>query len=87
MKPKDFNVFPWNSVFRAYEYELIAQNIMIILGRTSNEFRPLTWEEYKNERLKDDNFSENEKGYFIKVIDFCKSPESAKEFSEDWGEL
>lgn len=84
MKPENFIKHPWDSVLQGCEYEVIAVNIMKILKRTGNEFRPLSWEEYKKERLKDSDFREREKEYFDKVIPYCTCPEMAKLFSKDW---
>ncbi len=83
-KPSDFTKYPWNSVLQNSESETVARNIMVILTRTGNRFRPLAWEGYKNERLKDDKFSEREEAFFNKVIDYCKSPETASKFSSEW---
>lgn len=82
--PKDFTKFPWGSIFLKSEYEAIARNIMVILGRTGNKFRKLSWREYKAERLKDKDFSEGEKRFFIHVVDYCKSANKAKTFSQAW---
>jgi hypothetical protein len=84
MTPSDFNKYPWNSVLQKCECETIAQNIMVILKRTGNTFRPLTWEEYKKERLKNKDFTESEKQYFDKVIPYCKNEDTAKLFSKKW---
>lgn len=84
MKPSNYTTHPWNSVLQNSESETIAVNIMVILKRTGDTFRDLSWEEYKEERLKDKNFSEREKNYFDKVIDYCKSSETAKLFSKSW---
>jgi hypothetical protein len=62
-------------------------NIMVILKRTGNTFRPLSWLEYKAERTKDGNFYEIEKGYFDKVIPYFETPEKAKTFSKSWAKL
>ena len=86
MKPSNFTDYPWSSVLQNSESETIAQNIMKILKRTGNEFRPLYWEEYKEERLKDGNFSSNEKSIFESVITYCKSPQTAILFSKTWAE-
>lgn len=86
-KPSDFCVFPWASVLQNSESETIALNIMKILERTGNQFRILSWDEYKEERLKDGNFSDNEKPYFIRVMDFCLFPETAKLFSQEWNKI
>lgn len=82
--PSNFLSNPIGSVLRKSEHETIARNIMVILERTGNTFRELTWEEYKTERKKDKNFSEGEKSYFNDVIIYCKSADTAKCFCKDW---
>ncbi len=72
------------SVFQKREHEIIASNIMTILARTENSFRDLSWEEYKSERLKDSNFSENEKYYFNEVIPYFKSEDTVRLFCPGW---
>ena len=84
MNPSDFTVFPTDSVKQNHQTEQIAINIMVILKRTGDTFRPLDWEEYKKERLEDGHFTESERGYFDKVIDYCVTPETAKLFSPEW---
>jgi hypothetical protein len=70
LKPSDlYKICPISSIFRKTEYEIIAKNIMVILYRTGNVFRPLNWQEYKKERLKDGEFTESEKYYFDAVLD------------------
>jgi len=82
--PSNFLSNPMGSVLRKSEHETIARNIMVILERTGNIFRELTWDEYKKERKKDGNFSEGEKSYFDDVIIYCKSADTAKCFCKDW---
>ena len=85
MKPSDFSkIQPWNSALKNVESEIVASNVMVILKRTGDKFRKLTWEEYKKERLKDGGFSENEKAYFEKVMPYCETAMTARLFSEDW---
>ncbi len=84
MKPSNFTSYPWSSVLQNSESETIAQNIMKILKRTGDEFRPITWEEYKEERLKDGNFSDREKSIFENVISYCKSADTAVLFCKTW---
>lgn len=84
MKPSDFTQFPWDSALQKCEAETVAQNIMIILKRTENKFRELSYEEYKIERLKDGGFSEIEELYFNETIPYCKSTKMAKKFSKEW---
>ncbi len=86
MLPSNFKKHPYNSVMNKSEAETIAQNIMVILSRTGDEFRPLSWDEYKTERLKDDDFTEREKAYFDKVVPWCSSVELALQFSPTWRE-
>ena len=84
MKPSDFTKYPWSSILQKSECETIAQNIMIILKRTGNKFRKLTFAEYKNERLKDGNFTDSELHFFQQVISYCTSANKAKTFSKVW---
>jgi len=83
-KPSDFTNHPFDSVFKSTEHETIARNIMVILKRTGNKFRPLTWDEYKAERLKDGNFSPREVSYFNEVHEYCVSGDTARLFSKAW---
>jgi hypothetical protein len=85
LKPSDFaKISPMNCVFKHHEHEIIAQNIMQILKRTGNEFRPLSWKEYKDERLKDRGFTEAEKPYFNLVVNWCTLPGNAVQFAPTW---
>jgi len=86
-KPSDFTNFPWDSVLQKTESEVVAQNIMKILERTGNEFKELQWDQYKEERLKDKNFSEAEKIYFQKVTKYCESSSLARTFSNSWNKF
>ncbi len=85
--PSDYTNYPWNSVTKKAECEIVAQNIMKILKRTGNEFRSLSWKEYKQERLKDSAFTPHEKEYFNNVIDYCESSQTANLFSPKWKEV
>lgn len=88
MKPSQFiSKYPYSSVFRSSEHETVAMNIMVILKRTGDTFRDLSWEEYKAERLKDKDFYEFEKEYFEKVVTYCQSAEKAKTFCKNWENL
>lgn len=84
MKPSDFTSHPYSSVLQNTESEIVATNIMVILSRTGNEFRLLTWDEYKAERQKDGSFTESEKSYFDKVVGFCVAEQSALAFCNTW---
>lgn len=91
LKPSDFkSVFPWSSVLGKSEPEQVALNIMIILARTGNEFRPLTWDEYMQERIKDGgtdagaHFLNDEKKYFDEIIEYFQSAATARLFSPKW---
>jgi len=96
LKPSDFaKISPMNCVFKHHEHEVVADNIMQILKRTGNEFRPLSWKEYKEERLKDitkdrrlflfynDSIGE-EKLYFDLVVNWCTLPGNAVQFAPNW---
>lgn len=84
MLPSDFTSHPYDSVLHKSEPETIMRNIMVILSRTGNAFRRLTWDEYKQERLNDGNFTESEKQYFDQVIDYSISEIEARKFSPAW---
>ncbi len=84
MKPSDFLSHPMDSVSRKSEAETVARNIMVILSKTGNTFRPFGWDEYRRERLKDGNFSQEEQLYFDQVIGFCQSNLTAQLFSPEW---
>lgn len=86
MKPSDFTIKPTSSVLQKSESETIAANIMVILMRTGDTFRTLSWDEYKLERLKDGEFTESEKPFFEKVVDYCGSSIKAQSFSPVWAE-
>lgn len=86
MKPSDFaSVSNMGSVARKSEAETVASNIMRILMITGDEWRPLSWEEYWNQRTKHGTgFSLKEKPYFEQVIDFCQSEQTARLFAPGW---
>ena len=84
MLPNDFLTFPWDSVTKNWESETVARNIISILSRTGNTWRTLSWDEYKNERLKDGSFSTSEKAQFDKVVHYCTSSEEAGKYSFVW---
>jgi len=86
-KPSHFAaIWPCDSIFENHETELVAINVMRILSRTGDRFRPLLWKEYKAERMKDDSqFSASEeKHIFVKVLPYCRSAKNAAFFSEKW---
>jgi len=84
MKPSNCLTHPYDSVFENHETEEVARNIMVILSRTGDSFRRLSWEEYETHRVKDGNFSQTEKRYFERIVGMCASEESARAFSEAW---
>lgn len=86
MQPSNFTKHPFNSVTSNSESETIARNIMVILQRTGNHWRRLSWEEYSTERLKDGNFTQSEYRLFDKVINYCISEETACLFCSNWAE-
>ena len=85
MKPNNFKDQPSDSVLQKTEAEIIARNIMVILERTGNTFRELSWAEYAKERKADGNFTSSEWKHFDKAVRYCTSEETAKLFSEHWG--
>lgn len=85
MKPSFFSdKYPWGSVMNRTEPEIVALNIMTILKRTGDEFRILSFDEYRTERMKDGNYNYMEEQYFDQVIRYCKSSDTAELFSKEW---
>jgi len=88
MKPSEFkNKSTMGSILHKHEPEVIAANVMTILARTGDTFRALTWEEYKEERLKDGNFSERERPFFNQVVEYCATSHGAAAFCPGWAEV
>ena len=77
MVPSKYRSFPSGSIFQKWEAEMIFRNIIVILWRTGDTWRPLSWEEYMKERKKDGNFSYAEKEYFDQVVGYTNDPDSA----------
>jgi hypothetical protein len=85
LKPSDIvEIEPMSCVLKKCEAEIVARNIIVILYRTGDKFRNLSWEEYKEERLKNKNFWEGEKKWFDLVIDYCTDSKKVKAFSKYW---
>lgn len=68
MNPSSFLTHPYDSILKKHEAANTARNIMVILNRTGNKFRKISWDEYKQQRLTDGNFSPREQYYFDQVI-------------------
>jgi len=60
---------------------------MVILKREGDKFKKLSWETYKQHRLKDGNFSNEEKASFDRVVGYCSSEEQALAFCKNWANL
>lgn len=84
MKPSNFKAHPFKSAANKCEAEVVAANIMRILARTGDTFRPLTAKEYTTERKKDGNFTTMEINYFNDVSKWCKNSDTAALFSPVW---
>ena len=86
-RPSDFMEYPWSSVEEKCEAEIVARNVMAILGRTGDVWRKLSWTEYRLERKKDGDFSSLERSYFESVRPYTVSEEKARSFSEVWRDV
>lgn len=84
MKPSNYLRHPYDSILQKTESEIVARNIMVILSRTGNKFRCLSWEEYDSERQKDGGPNWSEKLHFEKVANYCASSKAANRFCKDW---
>lgn len=83
-KPSNYTKQPMGSVLQKSEAETVARNIMVILWRTGDEWRDLSIDEYKEERMKDGGWSAFEEHYFNDVLPYCKSPDTAALFCKGW---
>jgi hypothetical protein len=86
-RPSDFMQYPWSSVEEKCEAEIVARNVMVILGRTGDVWRKLSWTEYRSEREKDGDFSSSEKYYFESVRPYTVSEKMARSFSGVWRDV
>ena len=84
MKPSNFTDHPYESIVGKFESEIVAANIMLILKRTGDTWRPLSWDEYKEARKEDGNFSMKERKFFEEVSPFCTSAVQAQIFCPTW---
>jgi len=82
-KPSDFIKKPFGSVLQKSEAETVAANAMVILSRTGNEWRNLSYEEYETERRKDGNFSSAELMYLCQVKPYL-TEDTAETFADSW---
>jgi hypothetical protein len=69
------------------EHETIAANIITIMKRTGDEWRALSWDEYRHEREKDGNFGMGERKYFDDVIEYTASALDASYFCAAWKQI
>ena len=69
MKTSDFISLPVGSVLKNAECETAARNIMIILARTGDTWRELSWEQYSEHRVKDGHFAPWKEDNFFKKAD------------------
>lgn len=83
-KPSDFALWPKQSLYWKMEPESVAENIMIILARTGDQWTNLSFDEYRKERIRDGDFHKWEEDLFLHVKEYCQSPEMAKSFSPNW---
>lgn len=75
-----------DSVLQKTEAEIVMRNIIVILFRTGNKWRKLSFDEYKIEREKDGRFTMSEKEYFDKVMDYVH-PERIGLFASGYKEI
>ena len=77
MKPSDLiDIYPWDSVFQSAEHETTACCLMRYLYETGNEFKQITFDEYKNKQPKAN------KKRFEEVIRYFKSEDTIILFSK-----
>jgi hypothetical protein len=84
LKPSDFYLDPFMSVFGNADHESIARGIMAILVEDGDEWREVTWEEYRDRYNQTDDPILGDFRRFPKVSEYCQSPEKARTFSRNW---
>lgn len=88
MKPSDFvKVSNMGSIFQNHEAEVVAANVMKILSRTGDNFRLMSWTEYRTEREKDGDFTTREQRFFEDVAEYCANSHGAAAFAPGWAQL
>lgn len=94
MKPSNFVVHPWSSVFQNAECEVVARNIMSILYTTGDNWRELSEQEYEEVRKQDEAKNPNaryadwaELPIFRKVVQYTVSAQKAAIFSPTWEKI
>jgi hypothetical protein len=79
MKPSDLiKIYPWNSIFQKSEHETTACCIARYLYENGNEFRIVSFDEYKESQPNADEKR------FLEVIKYFKSEDTIRLFSKDW---
>lgn len=84
MQPSNFTTHPYDSILQKSEAETVARNIMVILARTGDIWRELSWKEYQDERKVDGKYADTEYGYFEQVKWVGYSESNARKFSPAW---
>lgn len=84
--PADYISYPWGSILNSTEHEMIARDIMVILYKTGNVFREISFDEYKKEKTKitKNIINASEESRFMQVVNFCKNPYMANSFCKNW---
>jgi len=85
--PSHYLQRPVGSVSQNGDTETIARNIMAILSREGNQFRELSFDEYKLSRIQDGatEFAVSaEKPHFDIAAPYCISAQRANDFCEGW---
>lgn len=85
--PSAFTQWPWSSMLQDSDAEQIAVNIMVILKRTGDTWRPLPAEEYRAQREKDGGFSQREAQWFERLAPLVATEELARTLSADWAQV
>ena len=85
--PSNYTSYPMGSVSQNSETETIARNIMVILSKSGDTFRELSFDEYQKARIEDGatiSDTLGEKPYFEKCVGYCVSSDKADSFENGW---
>lgn len=87
MNPSNFTTTPVNSILgkRHFAYDITARNIMKILERTGNQWRQLSWQEYKAEMNKDNNRVDGTRPIFDDIAGMLSDEVGTRCYCCCWG--
>ena len=85
--PSAFTVWPYSSVLRDSHCEQVAVNIMVILKRTGDAWRPMSADEYGSQPERNGVLSARQADLFHRVAPLVATEAMARKFSPEWAKV